>query len=109
MESPKRRSWDSAKTVLSSQPEEDEPDENIKANECSLSGQSNSRLDHRTPAVVKSQVAAHRGQEKAKEGSRLVRKLRQFRKGKHFVVVYILALYRAFGWDGYVLLVIVWR
>jgi hypothetical protein len=100
MEIPKRRSWESSKTVLSSQPEEDERDENTKANECSLSGQSNSCLDHPTPAVVEPQVAAHRGQEKVKEGSRLVRKLKQFRKGKHFVLVFtvcIQTLYRAFS------------
>jgi hypothetical protein len=86
---------------LSSQPEEDEPDENTKANEFSQSGQSNSCSDHRTPAIVEPQVAAHRKQEKVKEGSRLVRKLKQFRKGKHFVLVYtvcIQTLYRAFSW-----------
>jgi hypothetical protein len=81
---------------LSSQPEEDEPDEITKANEFPLSGQSNSCLDNRTPILVEPKAAAHRGQEKVKEGSRLVRKLRQFRKGKHFVLVCILTMYRAF-------------
>lgn len=100
-EIPKRRSWESSKTVLSSQPEEDETDENKKVNEFTLYGQSNSYLDHPTPAVVEPQVAAQRGQEKVKEGSRLMRKLKQFRKGKHFVLVYtvcIQTLYRAFSW-----------
>jgi hypothetical protein len=108
MESPKRRSWDSSKTVLSSQPEEDEPDENTKADEFSQSGQSNnSCLDQQTPAVVERQVTAYRGQEKVKEGSRLVRKLRQFRKGKHFDLVYIQTSCMAFSSDGDI--VIVWR
>jgi hypothetical protein len=82
---------------LSSQPEEDEPDENTKANEFSLSGQSSSCLDQPTPAVVEPQAAAHR-QEKVKEGSRLVRKLKQFRRGKHLVLIYtvcIQTMYRA--------------
>lgn len=79
-EIPKRRSWESSKTVLSSQPEEDEPDENTRANEISLCGKSNASLDQPTPAVVEPQVAPFRGQEKVKEGSRLVRKLKQFRK-----------------------------
>ncbi|XP_023706892.1 rab11 family-interacting protein 1 [Cryptotermes secundus] len=87
-EIPKRRSWESSKTVLSSQPEEDEADENIKANKFSISGQSDSCLDHPTPAAGVPQVAAHRGQEKVKEGSRLVRKLKQFRKvGNVWIVI----------------------
>jgi hypothetical protein len=84
---------------LTSQPEEDEPDENTRVNEFSLSGQSNTSSDQPTPAVVEPQVAALRGQEKVKEGSRLVRKLKQFRKGKHFVLVCIICiqtLYRTF-------------
>jgi hypothetical protein len=85
---------------LTSQPEEDEPDENTRANEFSPSGQYNVSLDQPIPAVVEPQVAALRGQEKVKEGSRLVRKLKQFRKGKHFVLICticIQTLYKAFN------------
>lgn len=64
MENLKRRSWESSRSVLSSQPEEAEPDEKMDVNDFSKYAA----------------VAAPKGQGKPKEGSRLVRKLKHFRK-----------------------------
>ena len=64
----KRRSWESSRSVLSSQPEEAEPDEKMDVNDFSKYAA----------------VAAPKVQGKPKEGSRLVRKLKHFRKGSPF-------------------------
>lgn len=83
MEISKRRSWESSKTVLSSQPEENEPDERTEDNDVSKYAsvwQSNSGLNQSERRAGEPAVAAPKGQEKVKEGSRLIRKLKQFRK-----------------------------
>jgi hypothetical protein len=91
-EIPKQHSWESCpKSILTSQPEEEEePDDKTDANEFSLYsvGSSSSHFYHLTPPVMEPHMEAPKGQEKAKEGSRLVRKLKKFRKGKQFLLVY---------------------
>lgn len=92
MEISKRRSWESSRSVLSSQPEEVEPDEKTEDNDFSKYAsvwQSNSGLNQSEPRAGESAVAAPKGQGKPKEGSRLVRKLKQFRKGTPVVFVHI--------------------
>ncbi|GFG28449.1 hypothetical protein Cfor_00628 [Coptotermes formosanus] len=83
MEVSKRRSWESSRTVLRSQPEEDKPVGKMEDNDVSKYAsvwQSNSGLNQSKQSAGEPAVAAPRGQEKVKEGSRLVRKLKQFRK-----------------------------
>lgn len=92
MEISKRRSWESSRSVLSSQPEEVEPDEKTEDNDFSKYAsvwQSNSGLNQSEPRAGESAVAAPKGQGKPKEGSRLVRKLKHFRKGIPVVFVHI--------------------
>lgn len=93
METLKRRSWDSPKTLLSSQPEEEEPTEN---------NFSSSNPFHRTETPVQPTAAPRRNtedlsksmsrvtekneekeKEKEKEISKLARKFKQFRKGMY--------------------------
>jgi hypothetical protein len=92
MEISKRHSWESSRSVLSSQPEEVEHDEKTENNDFSnyaSAWQSNSGLNQSEPRAEEPAAAAPKGHGKPKEGSRLVRKLRQFRKGTLFVFVYI--------------------
>jgi hypothetical protein len=102
MEISKRRSWESSKTVLSSQPEENEPDERTEDNDVSKYAsvwQSNSGLNQSERRAGEPAVAAPKGQEKVKEGSRLIRKLKQFRKGTLFLFVHTVhteTLYRIY-------------
>lgn len=77
MEISKRRSWEGSRSVLSSQPEEVEPDDFSKY--ASLS-QSNTGLNQSEPRAGEPEAAALKGHGKPKEISRLVRKLKQFRK-----------------------------
>jgi hypothetical protein len=99
IEIPKRRSWESSKIVLSSQPEEDEPVGMPKDNEFSPYAsvwQSGAGLKLSESSAGEPAVGAAQGQEKVKEGFRLVRKLKQFRKGTLFLfvhTVYIEILY----------------
>lgn len=86
MEISKRRSWEGSRSVLSSQPEEVEPDDFSKY--ASLS-QSNTGLNQSEPRAGEPEAAALKGHGKPKEISRLVRKLKQFRKGTLFVFVHI--------------------
>jgi hypothetical protein len=91
MEVSKRRSWESSRTVLRSQPEEDKPVGKMEDNDVSKYAsvwQSNSGLNQSKQSAGEPAVAAPRGQEKVKEGSRLVRKLKQFRKGTLFLFVH---------------------
>ena len=77
---------------MSSQPEEVEHDEKTENNDFSNYAsvwQSNSGLNQSEPRAEEPAAAAPKGHGKPKEGSRLVRKLRQFRKGTLFVFVYI--------------------
>jgi len=88
----KRRSWESSRSVLSSQPEEVEPDEKKEDNDFSKHAsvwQSNSGLNQSEPKAGEPAAAAPKGHGKPKEGSRLIRKLKQFRKGTLFVFVHI--------------------
>jgi len=83
MEISKRRSWEGSRSVLSSQPEEVEPDEKTEDNDFSKYAsvwQSNTGLHHSEPRAGEPAAAALKGHGKPKEGSRLVRKLKQFRK-----------------------------
>lgn len=70
----KRRSWESSRSVLSSQPEEVEHDEKTEV------WQSNPGLNHSEPRAGEPAASAPKGHGKPKEGSSLVRKLKQFRK-----------------------------
>jgi hypothetical protein len=92
MEISKRRSWEDSRSLLSSQPEEVEPDEKTKDNDFSKHAsvwQSNTGLNQSEPRAGVQAAAAVKGHGKPKEGSRLVRKLKQFRKGTLFVFVHI--------------------
>jgi len=88
----KRRSWESSRSVLSSQPEEAEHDKkrenNYFSNYASV-WQSDSGLNQSEPRAGEPAAAVPKGHGKPKEGSRLVRKLKQFRKGTLFVFVHI--------------------
>jgi hypothetical protein len=79
----KRRSWESSRSVLSSQPEEVEHDENTEV------WQSNSGLNHSEPRAGEPAASAPTGHGKPKEGYSLVRKLKQFRKGTLFVFIHL--------------------
>ena len=77
---------------MSSQPEEVEHDEKTEDNDFSKYAsvwQSNSGLNYSEPTAGEPATAAPKGHGKPKEGSRLIRKLKQFRKGTLFVFVHI--------------------
>jgi hypothetical protein len=77
---------------LSSQPEEAEHVEKTEDNDFSKYAsvwQSNSGFIHSEPRAGEPAASAPRGHGKPKEGSRLIRKLKQFRKGTLFVFVHI--------------------